>query len=276
MGEYLTALGAVFLTFGLIALGYIILVAPGKKMDIERYKNVRFAHRGLHNDKRAENSMSAFAAACDAGFGIELDVRLSSDGELVVYHDDDLKRVVGREGLVKDFTADELGTMKLLDTEDTIPRFSDVLSLVDGRVPLLVEIKEDAGDSAVSEATVKMLADYKGDYLIESFNPLSLATVARKLPSATRGILSHRYFAYDKYRKPLYFLLQALLLNRVCRPAFVAYDHSHYDSFSLKLARHLGAVTFAWTVRSEDEEIIAREHGFDGVIFENYIPRKKK
>lgn len=276
MGEYLTVLGAVLLTAGLIALGYIILVAPGRKMDIEKYKNMKFAHRGLHNDKRAENSMSAFAAACDAGFGIELDVRLSSDGELVVYHDDDLKRVARREGLVRDFTADELGTMKLLDTEDTIPRFSDVLSLVDGRVPLLVEIKEDAGDSAVSEATAKILADYKGDYLIESFNPISLSTVAKKLPGATRGILSHRYFAYDKYKKPLYFLLQALLLNRVCRPAFVAYDHNHYDSFSLKLARHLGAVTFAWTVRSEDEEITAREHGFDGVIFENYIPRKKK
>lgn len=272
--DYLIVLGVILLVMGIIATVYIILVAPGKKMDIEKYKAVKFAHRGLHDDKRAENSMSAFRAAVDAGFGIELDVRLSSDGVLVVYHDDTLERVARREGLVKDFTAAELAEMKLLDSDDGIPTFAQVLELVDGKLPLLVEIKEDPGVSAVSEKTAEMLAEYKGDYIVESFNPLSLATIAKKLPSATRGILSHRYYAYDKYRKPLYFLLQALLLNRVCRPAFVAYDHHHADSFSLRLARHLGATTFAWTVRSEEEELIARENGFDSVIFENYIPRK--
>lgn len=273
--EYLTVIGVILLVMGIIATVYIILVAPGKKMDIEKYKNVKFAHRGLHNAERAENSMSAFRAAIDAGFGIELDVRLSSDGVLVVHHDDSLERVARHEGLVKDYTAEELSKMKLLDTDDGIPTFAEVLRLVDGKVPLLVEIKEDAGVNAVSEKTAELLAEYKGDYIVESFNPLSLSTVAKKLPSATRGILSHRYYAYDKYRKPLYFLLQALLLNRVCRPAFIAYDHHHADSFSLRFARHLGAVTFAWTVRSEDEEITARENGFDSVIFENYIPTKK-
>lgn len=253
---------------------YLILIFPGRANGIEKFKKVKFAHRGLHGEGRAENSLSAFRAAVEAGFGIELDVRLSKDGKLVVFHDDTLDRVVGISAKVEEYTAEELSRMSLSGTEDGVPSFSEVLALVDGRVPLLVEIKEYPGSSAVSEATAQMLAEYKGDYLIESFNPLSLATVAKRLPRIARGILSHRYYAYEPYRKPLYFLLQCLLLNRVCRPAFVAYDHRHARALSLRLARLLGAVTFAWTVRSEEEEKNAYKNGFDSVIFENYMPQK--
>ncbi len=259
---------------GFVALVYLILGAPGGKGDINKYKSVKFAHRGLHGEGVAENSMSAFRAAVEAGYGIELDVRLSSDGKLVVFHDDTLDRVVGKEGRVDTFTSAELAEMKLLGTEDGVPLFSDVLEMVDGRVPLLVEIKEDAGNYAVSSATAEMLRSYNGLYIVESFNPLSLSNIAKKLPEATRGILSHRYYAYEKYRKPLYFLLQCLLLNRVCRPAFIAYDHAHASAFSLKAARLLGAVTFAWTVRSAEEEAEAKRNGFDSIIFENYLPEK--
>ena len=253
---------------------YLVLVAPGKAYNVSRFKNVKFAHRGLHNSKRAENSMSAFAAAADMGFGIELDVRLSSDGELVVYHDDDLERVAGQRGLVKDYTAEELGQMKLLDTEDTIPRLADVLKLINGRVPLLIEIKEAAKDKSVSIALGAMLLDYEGDFIIESFNPISLKTVRKYLPGVTCGILSHRYMKYEQFRKPLYFLLQALLFNRIASPAFVAYDHRHWNSVSLIVARMLGASTFAWTVRSPEEEKLAYKHGFDTIIFENYLPKQ--
>jgi glycerophosphoryl diester phosphodiesterase len=217
--------------------------------------------------------MSAFKSAVANGYGIELDIRLSKDGELVVFHDDTLDRVRGRDGRVTDFTADELAAFKLSGTNDGIPKFSDVLALVNGRVPLLVEIKEDAGNSAVSRAACKMLKDYKGEYIVESFNPLSLKTVKENMPSITRGILSHRYYAYEQYKKPLYFALQSLLLNFLCRPAFIAYDHRHADSFALRLVRKLfGVPTLAWTVRSADEEKEARKNGFDGIIFENYLP----
>ncbi len=262
-------LGIILLLLGI----YLLLIAPGKKRDINKYVGVKFAHRGLHNSKRAENSMSAFAAAVKAGYGIELDVRLSSDGVLVVHHDDSLGRVAHGEGLVKEHTAEELTQMKLLKTEDTVPLLCDVLAMVDGRVPLLIEIKEDAGDSSVSEALADMLTCYDGDYIIESFNPLSLRTVRKKLPHATVGILSQRYMEYEPYKKPLYFLLQALLLNRVAAPAFIAYDHHHWSSLSLRIARLLGASTLAWTVRSKEEERIAYKHGFDTVIFESFIPK---
>lgn len=253
---------------------YLILIAPGRKNGIGKYAHVKFAHRGLHDAQRAENSISAFKAAVDAGYGIELDVRLSKDGVLMVFHDDTLERVVGAEGRVDAYTAEELGKMSLSGTEDGVPTFRQVLDTVAGRVPLLVEIKEDPGTSAVSVAAAQMLAEYEGDYIVESFNPLSLATMAKRLPGAARGILSHRYYEYEKYRKPLYFLLQCLLLNRVCRPAFIAYDHRHAKAFSLRAARLMGAVTFAWTVRSAEEEKQAIKNGFDSIIFENYLPEK--
>lgn len=258
-----------------LLLVYLILIAPGRRGNIADFKSVKFAHRGLHGQTKAENSMSAFRAAVDVGFGIELDIRLSKDDELVVFHDDTLDRVVGREGRVDEFDADELAKMSLSGTEDGVPRFSEVLELVGGKVPLLVEIKEDPGNCAVSTAAAKMLAEYSGPYIVESFNPLSLSNFAKHLPRVPRGILSHRYYKYEKYRKPLYFLLQCLLLNRVCRPAFIAYDHRDSKALSLRIARRLfGVITFAWTVRSAEEEKAAKENGFDSVIFENYIPEK--
>ena len=255
---------------------YLILIAPARSRDIKKYAKVKFAHRGLHGDGAAENSLTAFRAAADAGFGIELDVRLSKDGVLMVFHDDTLERVTAAEGRVDAYTAEELCKMRLMDTDDCIPTLDEVLKVVDGRVTLLVEIKEDPGVSAVSEALAKRLADYNGPYVVESFNPLSLATFSKALPKVSRGILSHRYYEYEKYRKPLYFLLQILLFNRICRPSFVAYDHRHAGSPALKLARHLGAVTYAWTVRSAEEERAAYKNGFDSVIFEGYIPDTDK
>ena len=252
---------------------YVFLVATKKNKRMKDFKTKMYAHRGLHNDERAENSISAFKAAVDGGYGIELDVRLSKDSKLVVFHDNTLDRVCGREGKVIDFTAEELAQFKLNGTEDGVPLFSDVLKLVDGRVPLLVEIKEDAGDSTVSKATCEMLKEYNGDYIVESFNPLSLRTVKENMPEIPRGILSHKYYEYEEYKKPLYFLLQLLLLNFLCRPAFIAYDHRHHKAMSLRFCRWFFDVpTLAWTVRSAEDEKEARKNGFDGIIFENYIP----
>ena len=252
---------------------WLFLIAPKNRKEMEKYSTVHYAHRGLHNSERAENSMSAFKAAVEGGYGIELDIRLSGDGKLVVFHDDTLDRICGREGKVIDFTAEQLAEFKLCNTNDGIPLFSDVLALVDGKVPLLVEIKEDPGVSAVSLAACEMLKGYKGDFIIESFNPLSLKVVKKEYPEGSRGILSHRYYAYEQFRKPLYFALQSLLLNFLCRPAFIAYDHKHAKSFALRSVRKIFKVpTFAWTVRSMEEEKKALENGFDGIIFENYIP----
>ena len=241
---------------------------------MEKYKSLFYAHRGLHGETREENSLSAFRAAAEAGYAIELDVRLSKDGVLVVFHDDTLDRVTDASGRVDEKTAEELSKIRLGKTTDTIPSFAEVLALVDGRVPLLVEIKEDAGKYGVTEKCVEMLRTYKGDFIIESFNPLALARVKKLMPEALRGVLSESFLKEKQYRTPTHFLLSILALNFLCRPDFIAFNHKHYKNPTLHLARRLfGAPTLAWTVRSEEEHNAAIKNGFDGVIFENYIPR---
>ena len=258
-----------------VFIAWLILVGTKRNESLEKYKNVRFAHRGLHGDKVAENSLTAFRLAVEAGYGIELDVRLSKDGELVVFHDDTLTRVAKTEGKVIDYTVEELQKMRLSDTDDSVPTFAEVLSLVDGRVPLLVEIKEDPGVSEVSKKTAAALASYGGDFIVESFNPLSLRNFGSILPAVPRGILSQNYMKEEKYRKPLYFALGAMLTNCLCRPSFIAYNGRDRGSLSLRLIRFIfRPVTFAWTVRSEQEEKGLLKSGFDSVIFEGYLSEK--
>lgn len=252
---------------------YLFLIKTERREGMESLLSRRYAHRGLHNGTRAENSLSAFKAAKEAGYGIELDVRLTSDGELVVFHDDTLERVTDREGRVDSYTAKELSEIKLCDTGDGIPTFREVLELVDGKVPLLVELKEDAGKYGVTEKACEMLREYKGEYMIESFNPLALGRVRKLLPGTCRGILSQSFLKEKKYRTPTHFLLEILALNVVCRPHFVAFNIEHSKNAALRLTRRIfGVPTLAWTVRSEEQERKATQDGFVTTIFEGHEP----
>lgn len=271
----LLVLGAVALSF----LVYLFLIRTKREGELMKaYRGVNFAHRGLHGEGRAENSLSAFSAAVEAGFGIELDVRLSKDGKLVVFHDDTLTRVVGIDKRVDSLTLDELKKCRLSGTEDAVPTFREVIELVSGRVPLLIEIKEDAGNSRVTETLVDELRDYEGPYIVESFNPLSLRTFRRLRRDVPLGILSQHFCLRDAYRgKILYFLLQNMLLNFLSVPDFVAYDHTDAGMPSLKLSRGVfGTPTVAWTVRSAEEAKAAREAGFGSFIFEDFVPDEGK
>ncbi len=260
---------------GLLAMLYMI--SPGKKRpEMDKFKEVKYAHRGLHDATKAENSMSAFAAAKEMGFGIELDVRLSKDGELVVFHDDNLTRVAGIDGKVIDFTAEELSKMSLSGTADGVPTFREVLDLIDGAVPLVIEIKMNGDEKGVSEKLMEIIEGYKGDYVVESFNPIALKVVRKMRPDILRGILSTEYLKNEKHKGSiLYALLQHLMLNFMVRPDFIAYDKNGYKVKGLRFVRRsFGTALIAWTVKSAEEERDAISHGFDTVIFEGYIPEK--
>lgn len=256
---------------------YAFLTYPGKRRPISpELLGVQYAHRGLHDHAHAENSLSAFRLAVENGFGIELDVRLSKDGVLVVFHDDTLERVAGVEGRVIDYTAAELAAMRLSGTEEGIPTFEEVLSLVGGRVPLLVEIKEGASDSAVSLAVAEMLKGYSGPLLIESFNPLSLGRIKDALPQVSRGLLCDHYTKNRKFRKPTYYLLQWFLLNFKARPDFYAYNYQNRAYIPFRLIRRLHKLpVFAWTVRSQLDKEICKESGFASIIFEDFNPKEE-
>lgn len=258
-------------------LAFFWLIKPGtRKCGIEKYTRVKFAHRGLHDGGRAENSLSAFRAAKEAGYGIELDVRLSRDGELVVFHDPTLHRVCGISGRVIDFTAEELSRLSLAGTGEGIPTFRQVLDLIDGAVPLLIEIKMDPGESGIAEKLAEVIEGYHGEYIIESFNPLALRTVAKLMPTVPRGILSMSYHKEERFKgKILYTLLECLCLNFLMRPDFIAYEKGCSKHRILRLIRRMYATPlFAWTVGSEEEEAHAISDGYDTVIFEKYLAEK--
>ena len=249
----------------------------GKRQKMQRFVGVHYAHRGLHDESKAENSMSAFRAAKENGYGIELDVRLSKDGELVVFHDETLTRVTGNEGWVKDFTSEELAKMKLSGTDEGIPTFREVLELIDGSVPLLIELKELTSESGLAEKFVEVIKDYKGDYIVESFNPMTVRRMKKLRPDILRGILSTTYTKDEKHKgKILYYLAEKLLLNFYTRPNFISYYHEGYTVRNLGFIRRVfGTPLLTWTVKSQAEENAAYEHGFDTVIFEGYIPENK-
>ena len=256
---------------------WIFLIAPGKRRDMDSFKSVRYAHRGLHGEKNgvlaAENSMTAFRRAVDAGFGIELDVHASADGVPVVFHDGTLKRVTGAEGRVEDKTAAELAALSLLGTDEGIPTLAEVLKLVGGRVPLLVEIKANGASKRAAELAAEVLAGYTGPYIVESFNPLSLGVFKEKLPEVRRGFLLDKFTAQKKYRTFIHAITQRCLLNFIARPDFISANKNRIGLFPLPLIRFLFRIPcVAWTVTSEEEEQNAYKSGFDGVIFENYTP----
>ena len=257
----------------LLLIIYLFLAAPkrSRRAQTLEFARVKYAHRGLHGGTRAENSLSAFAAAVEKGYGIELDVRLSRDGELVVFHDDTLERMTDAEGRVDSKTLSELKELSLGGGEEKIPTFAEVLALVDGKVPLLVEIKEDAFKYGVTEKTAEMLKNYKGRYMIESFNPLAVQRFKKLMPSVIRGQLAENYLKQKKYRKPMYFLLQFFMLNFLASPDFIAYNHQECGTVGFGIQRHVfRPALFAWTVRSAEAESAAKKHGFDGIIFEDY------
>ena len=256
---------------------YACLTFPGKRRPISpELLGVQYAHRGLHNAERAENSISAFRRAVELGFGVELDVRLSKDGTLVVFHDDTLDRVTGQSGRVIDYTAEELSAMRLSGTEDGIPTLAEVLSLVGGRVPILVEIKEDASVSEVSRKTAEMLKSYNGPLLIESFNPLALGRIKEALPQIPRGLLCDHYTKKAEYRKPTYYLLQWFLLNFKAKPDFYAFNHENRTYLPFRLqCRLYKRPTFAWTVRTRLDKEICHESGFTSIIFEDFNPKEE-
>ena len=248
---------AIVLGLVLVCL-YLVSIRPnpGRGERMRPFEEVLIAHRGLHeNPAVPENSRTAFAKAAEAGYGIELDVQLTADDQLVVFHDETLQRVCGDPRKLHELTYAELADMRLLGTEEKIPLFRDVLALIGGRVPLLVEIKSEGRYTETTRLACEMLKTYDGIYIVESFHPMVLRQIRKEHPDVIRGQLSTHY-TREKVEWPGYqrFLLTNLMLNFLSRPDFIAYDRQYPRQFSFRLCRALyHPVCFAWTVRSREE-----------------------
>ncbi len=267
----------------IVVLAVIVLflfsVKPRNQLihDWKPYQEVLYAHRGLHDIKKGipENSMAAFKRAVEAGYGIELDVQLSKDRIPVVFHDFTLERMTGQKGKVCDYTLEELKQFRLLETDEQIPTFEEFLKMVDGRSPLIVEYKVESTDFSVCPIADRMLKDYKGLYIIESFNPLALSWYRQNRNEVIRGQLADRFRWKDGFKTPLYFFLQHLMFNWTTRPDFIAYNHEHASELGLMTAtRFFKGKPVAWTIRSQAELDKAKEN-FDIFIFEQFIPNNR-
>ena len=276
----MTALYVVLIVILVLIVLYFLAIKPrlSRQKQWAPFKGVYYAHRGLHdNESEApENSLPAFKKAVKAGYGIELDVQLTKDRVPVVFHDFTLERACGKPGKVYEYTYEELQQFPLFQSNERIPKFEEILKAVDGKVPLIVEIKLEWMDLTVCAFVDKLLKEYKGLYCIESFNPLVLTWYRRYHNDVLRGQLSDAFLKEGEYRGVLYWILQNLLLNWMTKPDFVAYNHKYADNLSRRLCRKLYKnMAAAWTIKSQQELEAAKEE-FDVFIFDSFIPKKQK
>lgn len=225
------------------------------------------AHRGLHSADAPENSLAAFARAAEAGYPIELDVRPIDDGTVVVYHDGILTRLTDRDGYVCNLSKADLAEIRLGGTDEKIPTFNEVLELVAGRTPLLIEIKNEGTVGALERETLNILQSYKGEYAVQSFNPYSMEFFKKNAPQIPRGqlamMIKDKQFGFIKRR-----LLSRLKLNKVSSPDFISYNALDLPN---KYVTRTGLPVLAWTIHSNTELEKAKPY-CDNIIFENFVP----
>lgn len=255
---------------------YLLAIMPrlGRQKERKKFLGVYYAHRGLHDNASIapENSMQAFKRAVKKGYGIELDVRLSKDGVPVVFHDYTLERVCGKEGKVCEYTYEELRQFFLCNSQEKIPRLEDVLKMVNGKVPLIIEIKAEWMDISVCAVVDEVLRKYQGVYCIESFNPMVLSWYRRYHNDVFRGQLADAFVRKGEYKGGIYWALQNLLLNWMTKPDFIAYNHEYKNILSRKLCRNMYKhFAVAWTIQNQADLEEAKKK-FDLFIFDSFIP----
>ncbi len=259
---------------GLVLLYTLLVMGRHGNPGLKALRGWNYAHRGLHGQGRPENSMAAFRAALEQGYGVELDLHLLQDGELAVIHDHPLARTTGAPGTVEQLCAGDLCRYRLEGTGETIPTFHQVLSLFDGKAPLIVELKTAGSNyGALADAAMAQLKDYKGAYCIESFDPRCIWYLRRHYPKVVRGQLTEN-FIKGKGKLPfvMKFCLTHQLFNFLLYPDFVAYrfaDRKNAGNFLVrKLWRTQGV---AWTLKTPGDHALAVREGWLP-IFEGYEP----
>lgn len=259
----------------ILGAGYLFLSFPSvrRHKDIKLIEGKFIAHRGLHDltEDTPENSLSAFRQAVELGFPIEIDIHLTLDGEIVVFHDDTLDRMCGVPGRVEEKTLPELKSLRLGNTNEEIPTLEECLKMVDGKVPLLIELKCVSVKCApLCKKADEILNRYNGDYLIQSFYPTVLRWYKRHRRDVCRGQLAESFKGASFEKR----MSGNMLFNFLGRPDFVSYKHTDAKNISRMFVTKLGAYPVGWTFQSQDE---LNKNGkyFKTHIFELFLPDGK-
>lgn len=236
--------------------------------------DIYVAHRGLFDNEHGipENSLPAFERAVEQGFGIETDVQMSKDGVLVVFHDDDLKRMTGVDGKLVDLTFDELRQLRLVNSDCVIPTFEEFLQAANG-ANLVVEIKTHDNIGEVEKKTYDALKNYSGHYCVESFNPIIIRWFKKHAPEVIRGTLScsYEFTPWSKFKKRL---LANLKLCKWNGSQFIAYDAEAIrgNKAVKKFGKKIPII--CWTVKSQTQYDELHDC-FDNMIFDSFIPIRR-
>lgn len=260
----------------LLFILYILSTRCSKRgREMLKFRSFAYAHRGLHDHSKPENSMAAFRSALQHGYGIELDVHLMKDGNLAVIHDSKLKRTTGQEGCIEDLETQDLWHYPLEGSSQIIPTFKEVLDLYNGQAPLIVELKVERNNQAkLCEAACNMLDNYKGLYCLESFDPRAVNWLKKNRPDLLRGQLTENFFKTESTVLPWYLklCLTCQMFNFLNRPDFVAYKFADRKRLSNTLVKKLwGAGRVTWTIKNQEDFDTAKKEGWIP-IFEDFTP----
>lgn len=230
---------------------------------------IAFAHRGLHGSLtgHVENSLSAFKAANQQGYGFELDILLSSDHRAMVFHDVDLMRLTGQTGVIDEYTAQQLSTIKLIKSSDTIPTLKSILTQTDPQLPILIEIKGDQNKpELIAAAVFDEIKDYPGPVAIMSFYPDIVSWYQKHAPDILRGLVATSLNdgdLPDDFFTPAY---QISLIDDLAID-FIAYDITQLPNEVTEYCKKNGFVVLTWTVRTPEQRANAKQNT-DNIIFE--------
>jgi glycerophosphoryl diester phosphodiesterase len=247
------------------------------KKDLTFLKNYDYAHRGLYKEDQSipENSMLAFNHALNKGYAIELDVNLLKDGQVVVFHDAHLKRICHVDQLLSEVTYDEVKNLTLFDSKEYIPLLNDVLSLINGNAPLLIELKPKGDVVKLVQNVMKIMQNYHGKYALFSFHPKAIHYLKKHHPTVIRGIISE-YFKGEKHiHQVKRYLLKSMFFNRFIKPDFISYGISDLPNKYLDRAYKKGMVVISYAAKSQAELDFVKQH-YDNAVFEFFEPQKKR
>lgn len=253
---------------------FLIFPSPRKHHDLKLMEGMYIAHRGLHqnNDGVPENSLKAFEQAISHGLAIENDIHLTADGQVVVFHDDTLKRMCGVNKRPEDMTLDEIKSYPLMGTEQRIPTLKECLDLIDGKVPLLIEFKSVSLKTCtpLCRAANEILKDYKGKYFVQSFFPFVLRWYRKNRKDVCRGQLATSFGSEPFYVR----ILGYMVLNFISRPHFVSYDYRSRKNIMRRTVTRLGGYPVGWTFCDEDNMQNCKKD-FKAYILEDFVPLDK-
>lgn len=241
-----------------------------KGKDLSFLRQELIAHRGVYDNKNfiPENSIKAFKIAVEKKLIIELDVHILRDNQIVVFHDDNLKRMTGVNKSLKELSYDQIKNLNLLDTNEKIPLLKDVLKLVKGKVPIIIELKYDVKCGLLENELIKLLKCYDGKFAVKSFNPKSVYYFRKNYPEAIRGQLASA-FNTKKTTKVKKIFLKNILYTLVSKPDFISYDIRFLPNFFVKLFRKK-KIVLGWTISNQSELEKAKKY-CDNFICENIL-----